>query len=232
MTEMHNLPKIFYSIADLAKKWECTPDEVLHQVGIEKLKASAKIYGDYTASLIIGKEDEPSDQDCQNMLSDQPVEDEDGLYELAHEYIPHLIKDNKVFIDYAYCDNGMKAISIPLGYLVQLDDLVIKAVEVKRFETEVTQFMLAENPLSENEHNKLLKIIGALAMMLANSQSKYKSGENPNKSQIYKDFIQMMDDIEHNKNNKINHDFFEKAGLGSTTVKTTISKGISLLIKK
>ncbi|PTQ76188.1 hypothetical protein C8R26_1211 [Nitrosomonas oligotropha] len=226
MTKTNFPPKSFYSIADLANKWKCTPDEVLHQVGIGKLKASVKIYGDYVASRIIGKEDELSDQDCQNMLSDQPVED--GLYELADEYISHLIQDSKVIIDIAFCDNGKKAIQIQSGRLVKIDDLVVKMNEAKRFETEVTPTMLAENQLSESERKKLLKIIGALAMLLADSKKLYKTGNKPNAKQISDSLLNMFTELE-----KDNEDgLFEKYGLASTNVRASISDGIKLLIKK
>lgn len=203
MDKTDSFPKLFYSINDLVNKWSYTKDEVLHQVGTGKLKTSVKIYGDYVAMPITGKEDTPSDQDSQNLLSDQPIEDE--LYELSDEYIPYLIKDGTVYIDNALCYKGEWSILLQPEIIVKIDDLVVKADEVKRFETESSQLVPEESQLSEKERDNLLKTIGALAMLLANSKNTFTIGKKPNANQISAAIHGMFDELE-----KENKDTFER----------------------
>ena len=78
--------------------------------------------------------------------------------------------------------------------------------------------------LTDSEQTKLLKIIGALALVITKSSNKYTNGVNPNVSQISEAILQAFSDIE-----KSNQDIFEKKGMGSTNLKDAITAGLKKL---
>ena len=78
--------------------------------------------------------------------------------------------------------------------------------------------------LTDSEQTKLLKIIGALALVITKSSNKYTNGVNPNVSQISEAILQAFLEIE-----KSNPDIFEKKGMGSTNLKDAITAGLKKL---
>ena len=77
----------------------------------------------------------------------------------------------------------------------------------------------------ESESEKLLKQIGAIALVLAEKSNKYKRGNAPNALQIANEVQEILDaGLIDNKNL-----FKGKKGTGSTEIRNSISEGLKLL---
>jgi hypothetical protein len=75
--------------------------------------------------------------------------------------------------------------------------------------------------LGERERETLLKMIGALAMLVANKGGKYKKKDDPNALQISEDVTSLFEET----------DKFDKHGLSSRNLREKISEGINFLTK-
>lgn len=75
-------------------------------------------------------------------------------------------------------------------------------------------------PISNNDRQKLLKQIGALALLLAEKSNKYKRSEKPNANQIASDVELIFDAFE----------FVDKKGVGKSELRESIAKGVKLLL--
>ncbi len=235
MSAQIKLPKEYFSLAELSQRWGWDISDIFLQIGTGKLKAHIKIIGNYVPTKIIGKETAPlEDGESPENNDDVSEPDIDGLYMLPEEYIQHLITDKGVYLAYAHCDGGKKAIVIYPERLVTLDDVVITKQEVARFEM-CAQILDDGSQINESEKSRLLRLVGVLALVLANKGGKYAIGTKPNVSQIAIDVETMLASPEVGKEeSKSQSDIkfsFDKAGLGNTNIRLTISDGIKLLME-
>lgn len=96
------------------------------------------------------------------------------------------------------------------------------AKPVERLPTKVPPL---EKPMGESEHEKLLKQIGAMALVLAERASKYKRGNAPNALQIANEVQDILNaGLIDDKNL-----FKDTKGTGSTELRNSISNGLRLL---
>ncbi len=72
------------------------------------------------------------------------------------------------------------------------------------------------------ERDTLLKMIGALALLIANKGGRYKNGDNINSLKIAEDIVPLFKDL----------DKFDNRGLSVTNLRNRMSKGLELLSKK
>ena len=227
MTKTSIPPKLFYSIAELAEEWGYNPDEVLHLIRVGLLEASIKLYGSFKSRPIIGKEPPLMEELFDQKSYNKTIQEHSlGLYELPHEYINSLIENGITSIEQAYCDFGRRYITFTEVQNVTVDNLVVRTEEVNRFAAKFNQIQPI-NKLSENEREKYLKMIGSLALLLADYKTSYKKGESPNASNISKKILETFDEII--KNGVVN---LQNNELGHTKLRNAISEGLKLLLVK
>lgn len=77
-----------------------------------------------------------------------------------------------------------------------------------------------DQPLIDSELQKLLKQVGALALLLTDKSNKYKRGEKPSALAIANDVQLIFDAAE----------FEGKGGAGSSELRSSIAKGVKLLL--
>ncbi len=87
---------------------------------------------------------------------------------------------------------------------------------------DITDTATAKSEMGVRERGTLLKMIGALALLISNKGGKYKKGDNINSIQIAEDVVSLFED----------EDKFDKRGLSVTNLRNRMSEGLELLPKK
>jgi hypothetical protein len=107
---------------------------------------------------------------------------------------------------------------------ISLEDLVIGNDYVEKLKKIVAVTPITK-PISDNQKNKLHRMIGLLALLISKKAPKYSNDGKPNFTNISEDLLKELKEID--KENKL-----ETLGLSDTNLRTAMSDGIKLLYGK
>ncbi|MEJ2633368.1 MAG: hypothetical protein P8011_00460 [Acidihalobacter sp.] len=103
----------------------------------------------------------------------------------------------------------------PAGGLPSDGVIVVRMAALRELENAIR----TKSPLTEREHNQNLRLIGCLALALSKRSDRFQHGQKPNASQIASLVQETLDALQDARVN----------GLGKSSVRDRISKGLKLL---
>lgn len=201
----------FILLADLAKKCKCDTAELLHQAAKGNLKLSIPFYGIAPQRPYFLNPTNP-DVDVPEIPEQLP---DSGVFDLHIQDVVALVTHGQIAVDAIFSPCNVWAVSYEQPRVVSIDDIVIRTEEAASFNIAVD----ASDPMSLSERSRLLRLIGAMAILVAQQAKKYQAGGHPNASQIADAVGDLIDALPDSNS----------LGLGNTNVRTTISSGIELL---
>lgn len=107
--------------------------------------------------------------------------------------------------------------------------LVVMSPDFQRLKESATDEKDSPEPLGNVERDNLLKKIGILATLLSHKGGKYIKGEKPNANAIADEIGLLLDTTAKDKQTLI---FPNQNGLSSSSIRTSIKDGITLLTKE
>lgn len=203
--------KSFVLLADLAKKCKCDAAELLHLAAKGNLKLSIPFYGVSPQRQYFLNPTNP-----EVVVPEIPAQLPDsGVFDLHIQDVVALVTHGQIAVDAIFSPCSVWAVSYEPPRVVSIADIVIRPEEAASFKIAVD----VSDPMSPSERSRLLRLIGAMAVLLAQKANKYTSGGHPNASQIADAVGELLDALPD----------ANSLGLGNTNVRTTISSGIELL---
>lgn len=130
--------------------------------------------------------------------------------------------DGSVMAYYKLCDS----LDYKQNYVAHLsfEDIVVRDEDFKMLEKIVLETPF-EKPISDNQKDKLYRVIGSLTLLISTKTEKYSNSGKPNFTNISADILKTLKDTEKDNN-------LETLGLSDTNLRTAMSDGIKLLYGK
>lgn len=107
---------------------------------------------------------------------------------------------------------------------LSIEDVVIRDNCFEKLKTIVSETPITK-PISDNQKDKLHRIIGLITLLLSKKATKYSNGDKPNFTNISEDLLKELKELD--KENKL-----ETLGLSDTNLRSTMSDGVKLLYGK
>ena len=142
------LPRKWYTIDNLCKKWECSTDDVLHLIETNELTPSVNLYEGVELYEVDYAYDVSTDENYLQQKYTEPETSDKGIYDIINysnliwEY--RKCSDNQVSdlaCDGVYLYNPVddKRYSVAFGYGVASKDIIFKPETVHTFENKHTE---------------------------------------------------------------------------------------------
>lgn len=107
---------------------------------------------------------------------------------------------------------------------ISFEDVVIRNDYFEKLKKIVSETPITK-PISDNQKDKLHRIIGLFTLLLSKKATKYSNGGKPNFTSISEDLLKELKELD--KENKL-----ETLGLSDTNLRSTMSDGVKLLYGK
>lgn len=130
--------------------------------------------------------------------------------------------DGSIYAYYKLCDSNDYAKNFQAQ--ITINDTLVREIDLERLKEAVLAKPITK-PISDSQKNKLLRMIGSLALLISTKSTKYKHNDKPNFTNISSDLTLMLKEIK-------NESDLDTLGLGDTNLRNAMKEGVDLLYGK